>query len=117
MTGRVTTTMIEVRQGDSFTINLHLKKECKEIDLTGWTCEMQVRDKDSGAILFSVTGEPVDLEHGKIALNLTPTMTNKTLGDYLCDIQVTSDTGEVNTIFPSDVNKVGTFRITQQITK
>jgi hypothetical protein len=117
MTGRITPTMIEVRQGDSFTINLHLKKECKEIDLTGWKCEMQVRDKDSGAILISVTGEPVDIEKGKIALNLTPEMTNKAIGDYACDIQVTSDTGEINTIYPSDVNKVGTFRITQQITK
>lgn len=117
MSGILTPTMIEVRQGDSFTINLYLKKKCKDIDLTGWTCEMQVRNKESKNILFSVSGDPVDLEHGKMALIITPVMTSNEVGDYECDIQVVSDTGEINTIYPVDINKVATFRITKQVTR
>lgn len=117
MAGIITPTLIEVRQGDSFTINLYLKKKCKEIDLTGWTCEMQVRDKNSDSVVFSVFGEPIDLVHGKIALNITPEMTKKNVGDYNCDIQIVSNSGEVNTIYPADVNKIGTFRITKQVTR
>lgn len=39
MTGRIlqNSNVIEVRQGDSFTIRLQLKKACKDMDLTGST--------------------------------------------------------------------------------
>lgn len=117
MTGRLSQSVIEVRQGDSFTISIYLRKDNKDIDLRGWTCEMQVRDKDNGNLKFSVYGEPVDIANGKIALNITPSMTSIPVGDYACDIQVVSRTGEVNTIYPSDIHKVGTFRITSQITR
>lgn len=117
MSGIVTPNMIEVRQGDSFTINIYLKRNCKEFDLTNWTCEMQVRNKDTKDLIFNVMGTPVELEHGKIALILTPDMTVNAVGDYECDIQIVSDTGEINTIYPADLSKVATFRITKQVTR
>ena len=77
---------------------------------------MQVRNQD-GDLLFSCTGESVDAENGKMILHLTPEMTLAEEGDYLCDIQLTTSDGSVNTVFPANVNQVGTFRITKQITK
>lgn len=117
MTGRMSPSLIEVRQGDSFTISLYLRKKNKDIDLRGWSCEMQVRDRQNANLMFSVAGEPVDIANGKIALNLTPAMTAIPTGDYDCDIQVISNYGEIHTIYPADVHKVGTFRITKQITR
>lgn len=117
MSGRITPTMIEVRQGDSFALNLAVNNKCKPMNLTGASVLMQVREKDSGNLLFEVSGTPVDVENGKIALLITPEMTAPAaLGDYVTDIQVTTAGGDVHTIYPADVNKVATFRITGQVT-
>ncbi|MBR2299528.1 MAG: BppU family phage baseplate upper protein [Alphaproteobacteria bacterium] len=108
--------LITVRQGDSFTINFELKEKCEPVDLTGATMLMQVRD-DSGNLMFSVTGTPVDALNGKMAILLTPLQTNIAVGDYLTDIQVTLSDGSVNTIYPANPNQIATFRVTEQITK
>lgn len=116
MTGRIVNNLIEVRQGDSFTINIQVKQNCKPIDLTGSTMLMQVRDKEDN-VMFTLQGTPIDAINGKMALLLSPTETNIPVGDYLTDIQITGDDGSVNTIFPANVNQLATFRITQQITQ
>ena len=74
MTGYVQNNIIAVRQGDSFAINFDLKDKCAPVDLTGATMLMQVRD-DSGNLMFSVSGTPVDAVNGKMAILLTPTQT------------------------------------------
>lgn len=117
MVGRILNNLIEVRQGDSFALNLAVNDKCKPMDLTGATVLMQVREKDSGNMVFEVSGTPVDAEHGKIALLITPTETSTTVGDYVCDIQLTTAEGDVHTIYPADVNKIATFRITGQVTQ
>ncbi|MBR6408975.1 MAG: BppU family phage baseplate upper protein [Alphaproteobacteria bacterium] len=116
MTGYVQNNLIAVRQGDSFAINFDLKDKCKPVDLTGATMLMQVRD-DSGNLMFSVSGTPVDAVNGKMAILLTPSQTKIDVGDYNTDIQVTLQDGSVNTIFPSNVNQIGVFRVTEQVTK
>lgn len=116
MTGRITGNLIEVRQGDSFTINLQVKKGCQPVDLTDATVMMQVRDTADN-IIFQCYGTPVDVENGRIALIITPGMTAADVGDYSTDIQVTMPDESVNTIFPENVNAVGIFRITKQITR
>lgn len=117
MTGKVKQELIEVRQGDSFTINIAVSKSCGQpTDLTGASLLMQVRTT-SGELVFSVSGTPVDVLNGKMALLLTPTETSEDVGDYLTDIQLTMADGSVNTIYPANVNKVATFRITEQITQ
>lgn len=116
MTGYVQNNIIAVRQGDSFAINFDLKDKCKPVDLTGATMLMQVRD-DSGNLMFSVSGTPVDAVNGKMAILLTPLQTKINVGDYNTDIQVTLQDGSVNTIFPSNVNQIGVFRVTEQVTK
>lgn len=116
MTGTVQNNIITVRQGDSFALNLEIKNGCTPVDLTGATLLMQVREKDGGALVFEVSGTAVDALKGKMALLITPEMTaTAALGDYVTDIQLTGADGSVNTIFPSDVNKIGTFRITAQV--
>ncbi len=116
MTGYVQNNLIAVRQGDSFTINFELKEKCKPVDLTGAEILMQVRD-ESGNLMFSVSGTPVDAVNGKMAILLTPLQTKINVGDYNTDIQVTLQDGSVNTIFPSNVNQIGVFRVTEQITR
>lgn len=117
MSGRITPNLIEVRQGDSFALNLAVNDKCQPMDLTGASVLMQVREKDSGNMVFEVSGTAVDAEHGKMALLITPTETSNTVGDYVCDIQLTTAGGDVHTIYPADVNKVATFRITGQVTQ
>lgn len=116
MTGYVQNNIIAVRQGDSFAINFDLKDKCKPVDLTGAVMLMQVRD-EGGNLKFTVHGTPVDIVNGKMAILLTPTQTNIDVGDYNTDIQVTLSDGSVNTIFPSNVNQIGVFRVTEQVTK
>jgi hypothetical protein len=113
----VQNSIITVRQGDSFALNLEIKDGCKPVDLTGATLLMQVREKDSGNLVFAVGGTAVDVLNGKMALLITPEMTaTAALGDYVTDIQITGADGSVNTIFPANVNAIGTFRITPQVT-
>ena len=117
MTGRVYNNVIEVRQGDSFEIDIAVYNKCQPADLTGATMLMQVRDKESNNVMFEVEGTAVDVEHGKMALLITPSNTAISVGDYVTDIQVTTADGSVNTIFPANVNQVATFRITPQVTE
>lgn len=117
MTGKVKPELIEVRQGDSFTINVAVNKCCGQpIDLTGASLLMQVRTT-SGELVFSVSGTDVDVLNGKMALLLTPTETSAEVGDYITDIQLTMADGSINTIYPANVNKIATFRITEQVTQ
>ena len=118
MTGTINNNVITVRKGDSYAINLQVKNGCKPVDLTGATLLMQVREKDSNNLIFSVTGTAVDVKNGKMALLIIPSMTaNVALGDYITDIQLTGADGSVNTIFPPDVNKIAIFRVTAQVTE
>ncbi len=117
MSGIVINNLIAVRQGDSFALNFCLTDKCgKPMDLTGAVMKMQVRD-DEGTVKFTLTGTPVDIVNGKMVLLLTPSQTNIDVGDYNTDIQVTLQDGSVNTIFPSNVNQIGVFRVTEQITR
>lgn len=117
MTGRVQENLIEVRRGDSLVINIQVKKCCAPMDLSGAIILMQVREKDSGNLVFEVFGTEVDAKNGKIALIITPEMTkNQIADDYITDIELTTPDGSVNTLWPADINKIGTFRITPDVT-
>ena len=115
MAGMIQNNLITVRQGDSFVINFELKDACIPVNLTGASMLMQVRD-DDGNLKFSVAGTAVDALGGKMAILLTPTQTDIDVGDYHTDIQVTLSDGSVHTIWPANVNQVGTFRVTEQVT-
>ena len=117
MAGRIFNNIIEVRQGDSFAINLAINDKCQPLDLTGATVLMQVREKDNNNLVFEVSGTAVDALNGKVALLITPEHTANAVGDYVCDIQIATSGGDVHTIYPADVNKVATFRITGQVTQ
>jgi len=116
MSGRISNNLIEVRQGDSFALNMEIKNKCKPVDLTGAVMLMQVRDENNN-LMFSLNGTPVDVKNGKMALLFTPTQTGIAVGDYNTDIQLTTADGSVNTIFPANVNQIATFRVTEQITQ
>lgn len=116
MTGRVVNNLIEVRQGDSFIINLECKDRCgKPLNLTGASLLMQVKDSGDN-LIFSCQGTQVDVANGKFSLIITPTMSSAAVGDYKTDIQLTKADGTIDTIFPRDVNTIATFRITPQVT-
>jgi hypothetical protein len=115
MTGRITNNLIEVRQGDSFTLDFQIKDGCKPVDLTGASLLMQARD-EGGNVILSKEGVEVDIVNGKMAIILTPAETSKPVGEYKTDIQLTTQDGSVNTIFPQNVNEIATLRITEQVT-
>ncbi len=108
--------LIAVRQGDTFTIRLQLKKGCEDIDLSKAKINMQVRKIDDNQLMFDLQAADIDIKKGKVALLLTPEQTDIDVGDYKTDIQLTFDDGTVHTIFPADINKIAIFRITEQVT-
>lgn len=116
MTGKILNTLIEVRQGDSFDIILHIRNDQGEnIPLDGSVFKMQVRD-DNGAVVFEKNGD-ITVSGALVHFALTPENTGKTVGNYKADIQWTDKYGRINTVWPQDVNKTGVFRITEQVTK
>ena len=72
MTGRIINNLIEVRQGDSYSINIQVQKESKPVNLTGATLLMQVRDENNN-LMFTLNGTSVDVINGKMVLLLSPT--------------------------------------------
>ena len=118
MTGRIVqnSNVIEVRQGDSFTIKINIHKGDYDFDLSGSKVNMQVRKMDDNTLKFDKLATEIDIQKGLVALLLTPADTNIDVGEYKTDIQLTTPDGQINTIFPSDVNKIGIFRVTEQVT-
>jgi hypothetical protein len=119
MTGRILQNgnVIEVRQGDSFTIRMNITKNSSRIDFTGAKINMQVRGFADDSLKYDLNAEPIDLGKGQFVLKMMPAHTNLPIGDYKTDIQLTTNDGSINTIFPADVNKVGILRITEQVTR
>lgn len=115
MSGTIQNNVITVRQGDSFTLNFEIKNKGKPVDLTGATLLMQARN-ETGTVMWTLSGTAVDLVKGKIGLLLSPLQTNIAVGEYQTDIQLTIADGSVNTIWPANVNQIGTLRITAQVT-
>ena len=117
MAGRIYNNIIEVRQGDSFDLALRFNKDCEVLDLTGSVVKMQVRGIDDNLLKFEVTSTIIAAKVGTCLLRITPEQTNMPVGDYYTDIQITLANGAVHTVFPADVQKVGVFKITKQITQ
>lgn len=108
--------VIEVRQGDTFNIDFHLKKDCKDYDLTGTDIFMTVRNKSDKSLIFTKYAEGIDILHGKMLLAIYPSDTeNLALGDYDCIIRAHLPNGEIHTLFPDNPNKIATFRVTKQV--
>ena len=118
MAGYMTQNGIVVRQGDSFDILLQFRNaDGKAINIQDWQIKMSVYDADRKVLKFSKNGDIFDVKEGKARIELKPADTGIDAGDYVTDIQVTTDQNDVHTIFPQDVNRVGVFRITEQVTR
>lgn len=115
MTGMINANVICVRQGDSFTFNIEVRDMCKAVNLTGAELVMQARDENN-QLMWTLNGVDVDVANGKMAILLTPLHTNMQVGDYSTDIQLKTADGSVHTLWPADVNQIGTLRITPQVT-
>jgi hypothetical protein len=115
MSGRIINNLIEVRQGDSFAIMLQVFANGKSADLTDSVVRMQVRNNQNEQ-MFELLGDIVDESNGKMVVSVTPQQSNIAVGDYKCDIQLETADGSVNTIWPLNVNQIGVFRITPQVT-
>jgi hypothetical protein len=118
MTGRILQNgnIIEVKQGDSFTIVMKITKNNSKINLSGARVDMQVRNNED-TIMFNLSSTPIDAENGRFVLSISPAHTNIPIGSYRTDIKLITPDGGVNTIFPADVNKIGIFRVTETITR
>lgn len=116
MSGKISNNVITVRQGDSFALNLQICNEQGSVDLSDSELIMQVRNHND-ALMFEICGTIVDSQNGKYAIILTPQQTNIAVGQYKCDIQLTTSDGSVNTVFPADINKIGVFSVTEQVTR
>ncbi len=119
MTGRIIAgkNIIEVRQGDSFVIRLNFKKMSPAIDLSNAEIFMQVRKKSDDSLVFELVAQAMDSQKGCFAFILSPEQTNIEVGEYKTDMQLKTSDGSINTFFPDNVNQIGIFRITEQVTR
>lgn len=119
MTGRILQNghVIEVRQGDSFTIRMNITKNHSRVDFTDAKINMRVRGIEDNTLKLDILATSIDPAQGLFAIILTPTHTNIPVGSYKTDIQLTTNDGSINTIFPADVNKVGILKITEKVTR
>ena len=116
MSGRIINNLIEVRQGDSFNIIIQISSCGKPVNLTDNFVRMQVRNEEEEK-MFELIGNIVSEAEGKVVLCITPQQSNIEAGEYKCDIQLETADGSINTIFPHNVNQIGVFRITPQVTR
>lgn len=119
MVGKILPQMIEIRQGDSFTIRLQFRNDKGFIDITGSLLKMQVRNRNDNKVVMTKIGSLDDAVNGKACLEITSADTKnlQVAGDYIADIQITFANGEVHTIYPQDVNKVAAFVVSQNVTE
>lgn len=104
--------IIEVRQGDSFDIFIHLIKDNKSINLSESTISLTVYNNIGNSIVLQRDSVGVDMENGKVCIEIYPSDTEKMLaGDYPCTIRALLENGRVHTFFPSGVSRKGTFRV------
>ncbi len=113
MVGRIiqNSNIIEVRQGDSFTIRIQFAKKCDAMDLAGATIKMQVRSMDDDSLLWSIVADPVEAKKGIFALCLTPNETNIAPGDYKTDIQLELPNGSIHTFFQAFISIIPHLRV------
>jgi len=115
MSGRIKNNLIEVRQGDSFGITLRIFSNGSVANLSDNVVRMQVRN-NKNELMFEVLGDIIDETKGLIVLYITPQNSSIAVGEYNCDIQLETADGSVNTVFPINVNQIGVFRVTPQVT-
>ena len=117
MAGQMTRNKIIVRKGDSFDIVMQFKHgDIQPMDLSQCSLKMSVRHK-TGELMFTKDGEMIDISSGKVRLKLLPADTNIEPDVYKTDIQLTLKNGDVHTVFPQDVNQVGAFIVTEEVTQ
>lgn len=116
MSGKIENNIITVRQGDSFALKLQISDNNGIVDLSNAELTMQVRNKND-VLMFEAIGVLADGQTDKMLILLTPEQTNIPVDKYKCDIQLILGDGSVHTIFPADVNKIGAFVITEQVTR
>ena len=118
MVGMMTQNGIIVRKGDSFDIIVQIKdKKQKGLNLEGCNLCMSVKNPETNKVIFKIAGEIISEEEGKVRIAIKPKHTNNSPQDYKTDIQLALKNGDVHTIFPKDINKVGIFRITEDVTE
>ena len=119
MVGKIMSQLIEVRQGDSFTIQLQFQTEDGLLDITDAELKMQVRNREDNKVLLTKTGIIDDASKGKAHLTILPADTKNLAveGDYITDIQATFANGEIHTVYPGDVTKMASFVVSRNVTK
>ncbi len=108
---------LKIKRGDSKTWTLYfsVKKTGEIISISGWTVFFTVKEKitdtdDMAKIKKDITSH-TDPSAGKSQISLTSSDTSITPKNYLYDIQILKNTGEIKTILE------GGFIVTQDITQ
>lgn len=117
MAGQMTRNKIVVRKGDSFDVVMQFRHgELQPMDLSQCFLTMSVR-RQNGELLFTKIGEIIEVLSGKVRLKLLPKDTDIDPGVYKTDIQLTLKNGDVHTVFPQEINQVGAFIVTEEVTE
>ena len=107
---------LEIKRGDSKSYTLTFKDDDGAlIDITDWTifftAKETVTDTDANAKISKDITSHTDPTNGETQIQLSPADTALTPGNYVYDIQIKKNTGEINTIVE------GTLTITKDVTQ
>ena len=106
---------LQIKRGDTWSRTIYFEDEDgARIDITGWTIFLTVKenanDLDSAAKISKTITVLSNPTNGEAEIELTSTDTAQTIENYLFDIQVKTDDGEIYTVLE------GVLTITQDIT-
>jgi len=94
---------LSIKRGDTWSKTLYFNDENDaNIDITGWTIFLTVKakadDPDSSAVISKTITTFSNPTAGIAEIELTPIDTNQAIGNYVYDIQVKTNVGEIYTI-------------------
>lgn len=113
MSFKITANRIEIKQKDTFYLPLDF-----HYDITGACLVMQVRDKETGALLMHKSiQDHIDPLSGKALIRLDSQDTDLPVGEYETDIKIVFPNKDEFTFFPAQATRTGSFCVSEKITR
>jgi hypothetical protein len=103
---------LEIYQGDDFTAVVTIRNQDGTVaDITGYTAKAQIRRQIADEDPLVVAEIATSVTSPQVSLSLTHTQTTLLQGRYKWDLQLTTPTGEIDTVL------AGTVITTAEITR
>lgn len=97
----------EIVKEDTWTKEFKFFNENGDINITGWTIfftmKEKITDPDSAAKISKTITVHTDPTHGETAISLSSIDTTQTPGNYIYDVQIKTNSGDIKTILSGTI--------------